>query len=76
MSPRLPRITAFELLRALKRDGWQQVRQHGSHLILKHPNKSGRVTIAMHSTRTVRLKTLESVLEQAELTADELRELL
>ena len=27
MSPKLPRITAFELLRALKRDGWQQVRQ-------------------------------------------------
>ena len=76
MSPKLPRITAFELLRALRRDGWQQTRQHGSHLILRHPIKPGRVTISMHSAGTVRLKTLESVMEQAGLTADDLRELL
>ena len=76
MSPKLPRVTAFELLRAPKRDGWQQERQRGSHLILKHPTKSGRVTISMHSAGTVRLKTLESVMEQAVLTADDLRELL
>lgn len=40
MSPRMPRITSADLMRALKRDGWQQVRQSGSHVILKHPDKS------------------------------------
>lgn len=76
MSPKLPRVTAVELLKALKHDGWLQVRQHGSHIILKHPIKQGRVTLAMHTKGTMRLKTLESVLEQAELTVDNLRELL
>jgi predicted RNA binding protein YcfA (HicA-like mRNA interferase family) len=76
MSPRMPRITAVELLRALRRDGWQQVRQHGSHIILKHPSKVGRVTVPMHRNKILRLQTLESIVEQAELTIDELLELL
>jgi predicted RNA binding protein YcfA (HicA-like mRNA interferase family) len=76
MSPKLPRITAAELRRALRRDGWEIVRQSGSHAILKHPKKSGRVTIPVHATTTIKVKTLETILEQAGLTADELRDLL
>ncbi len=76
MSPRLPRITALELLRALRRDGWQQVRQRGSHMILKHPTKTGRVVVPMHTNKILRLQTLESILDQAELTPNDLRRLL
>ncbi len=76
MSPRLPRITAVEVMRALKHDGWHQVRKRGSHIILRHPTKRGRVTVPMHTNETLRLKTLEAILEQAELTVDGLRELL
>ena len=76
MSPRLPRVTALELIRALKRDGWQRARQHGSHIILKHPVKTGRVVVPLHTNKILRLQTLESILEQAELTPDDLRELL
>ncbi len=76
MSPKLPRITAVELLRALRRDGWQQVRQSGSHVTLKHPKKAGHVTVPKHASVILKPKTLESILEQAGLTADNLRELL
>ncbi len=76
MSPKLPRITAAELRRALRRDGWEIVRQSGSHAILKHAKKSGRVTIPVHATATIKVKTLETILEQAGLTVDELRDLL
>lgn len=76
MSPKLPRITAAELLRALKRDGWHQVRQSGSHVTLVHPVKQGHVTVPKHVSVTLKLKTLSSILEQAGLTIDELRELL
>ena len=76
MGSRLPRITAVELLRALRRDGWQQVRQSGSHISLKHPIKRGTVTVPKHAHVILKLKTLETILEQAELTADALRELL
>lgn len=76
MSPKMPRITAFELMRALKHDGWERVRQNGSHMILKHPTKPGRVTVPMHTNKTLRLQTLESILEQANLTVHDLIELL
>ena len=76
MSPKLPRITSAQLRRALSRDGWEVVRQSGSHAILKHPKKPGRVTLPIHATVIIKLKTLESILEQAELTVEELQELL
>jgi predicted RNA binding protein YcfA (HicA-like mRNA interferase family) len=76
MGLRLPRVTAVELLRALRRDGWLQVRQHGSHVILKHPIKTGRVVVSMHTNKILRLQTLESILEEAELTPNALKEVL
>jgi predicted RNA binding protein YcfA (HicA-like mRNA interferase family) len=44
--------------------------------MLKHPHKPGHVTVPKHATVILKLKTLESILEQAGLTVDELRELL
>ena len=74
---RLPRITAAELVSALKRAGWHEVRQTGSHLHLAHPERSGEVlTVAMHAGRMVPLGTLNAILSQADLSADELRKLL
>ena len=44
---------------------------------LKHPNKpEARVVLPMHSREIIFVKTLASILEPAELTADELIELL
>jgi len=36
MSPRLPRVTAAEVIRVLERIGFVQVRQSGSHRIFKN----------------------------------------
>ena len=76
MSPKLPRITASELLRALRRDGWQRARQSGSHIMLKHPKKTGYVIVPMHMSVTLKPKTLATILKQADLTVDDLQELL
>lgn len=76
MSRRLPRITAADLLRALRRDGWVQHRQVGSHVQLKHLTKPGRVTVPHHAGIVLKPKTLMAALEQAGLTVDELRALL
>jgi predicted RNA binding protein YcfA (HicA-like mRNA interferase family) len=67
MGPRLPRITAVELLRALKRDGWQPIRQSGSHIILQHSTKLGRVAVPRHSHVIIKLKTLASICFQREV---------
>jgi predicted RNA binding protein YcfA (HicA-like mRNA interferase family) len=48
-------------------DGWQMVRQHGSHRQYKHQTKPGTVTIAGHPSVDAAPKTFKSVLEQAGL---------
>jgi predicted RNA binding protein YcfA (HicA-like mRNA interferase family) len=43
---------------------------------LVHPDKSGRVTVAFHPGAIIKPKILLSVLDQADLTVEELRKLL
>ncbi|HVC34182.1 MAG TPA: type II toxin-antitoxin system HicA family toxin [Chloroflexota bacterium] len=76
MSPKLPRITVRELLRALRRDGWEDARQRGSHVQFAHPSKTGLVTVPLHTGKTIPPKILASILEPAELSADDLVRLL
>ncbi len=73
---KLPRITARELVRALHRAGWYDDRQVGSHLTLMHPKRPGKVQVPMHVGEDLVPKTLQSALDQAGLTVDELRKLL
>ncbi|MDP2936308.1 MAG: type II toxin-antitoxin system HicA family toxin [Dehalococcoidia bacterium] len=77
MSPKLPRVTSHELVRALKRAGWEPIRQTGSHLHLARPDHPGHiVTVAVHPGHLVPLGTLKAVLDRAGLTGDDLRDLL
>ena len=77
MSKRLPRITASDTLKALKKDGWYSVRQKGAHVILKNDGEPGlRVVIPVHSGDILLPKTLASILDQAGLTVDEFTNLL
>jgi len=77
MSPKLPRITGVIVVRALRRAGWYLDHQRGSHVYLKHPDYTGRrVTVPVHSGETIKPKTLQAILEQAELSITEFQELL
>jgi predicted RNA binding protein YcfA (HicA-like mRNA interferase family) len=53
-----------ELIRALKKDGWYEVNQAGSHKQFKHPEKKGRVTVP-HPKRDIPKGTLKSIEIQA-----------
>ena len=75
MSEWLPRVTADQVLRALRRDGWYIEDQEGSHIALLHFRKKGAVTGPYHRGRTLRLETLNSILRQAGLTVAEVRRL-
>ena len=59
-------MTSKDLLKVLRKDGWLEVGQRGSHLSLKHPAKPGKVTLPMHST-DLPPGTLNSILKQAGL---------
>lgn len=77
MSPKLPRVTCTELVRALRRAGWQDLRQSGSHVHLTHPDRPGSlVTVAMHGSQPVPVGTLVAILRSTGLSADDLRKLL
>jgi predicted RNA binding protein YcfA (HicA-like mRNA interferase family) len=56
-----------DIMAVLRRDGWYQVVQRGSHRQFKHPVKKGRVTIAGHRNDGLAPGTLNSILEQAGL---------
>jgi predicted RNA binding protein YcfA (HicA-like mRNA interferase family) len=72
-----PRVTAEQILRALARDGWVEDRRSGSHVLLRHPTKPGRPNVPYHAGgRVLPPKTYRSIVREAGLTDDRLRELL
>ena len=52
------------ILAALLADGWREIRRRGSHVQLKHPTKSGLVTLP-HPKRDLPIGTLRSIEKQA-----------
>jgi predicted RNA binding protein YcfA (HicA-like mRNA interferase family) len=59
-------MTAKEVLKLLRNDGWFEYEQNGSHIQLKHPFKKGRVTVPSHRG-DLKKTTLHSILKQAGL---------
>ncbi len=76
MSTELHPLKPGQLLRALKKAGFYEHHQTGSHLQLKHPQRPElRVTLLMHA-REIKRSVLKSILKQADLTFAELKEYL
>jgi predicted RNA binding protein YcfA (HicA-like mRNA interferase family) len=57
-------VTSADIIRALKRDGWAEVRVRGSHHHFKHPTKLGIVTVP-HPKKDIPVGTLASIERQA-----------
>lgn len=72
----LPAVKAREVLSALQRAGFYVDHVTGSHYILRHPERSGRVTVPYHGARDIKRAVLKTILEQASLTEQEFLELL
>jgi predicted RNA binding protein YcfA (HicA-like mRNA interferase family) len=60
-------VKVRDVLWRLKRDGWQVIRQRGSHRQLAHPSKAGVVTVAGSASDDLHPKTAASILKQAGL---------
>jgi predicted RNA binding protein YcfA (HicA-like mRNA interferase family) len=56
-----------ELFRLLKKDGWFEVRQKGSHVILQHPERSEQLTVPYHSGKEVKKGLLVAILKQVNI---------
>ena len=69
---RLPTLTAKKLVAALKRAGFIENGQHGSHLYLWHSEKQIQTCVPIHG-KDVKRNLLKLILRQAELTEEEFR---
>jgi len=72
---RMPRVEGKDVAAALKRADFRVSHIRGSHHYFRRPG-GNLVCVPVHSGIIVDLKTLKSILEQAELTIDDLIELL
>jgi predicted RNA binding protein YcfA (HicA-like mRNA interferase family) len=70
LTPRLPSVSARELIRALERAGFQVQRQKGSHATLRHP-ETRRVTVVPVHAGDVKRPLLKMIIAQSGLTEDE-----
>jgi len=71
--PELPAVKPRKVIRALEKAGFAKIRTRGSHIQMKKGNRL--VTVPFHK-RDLNKSTLASILRQAHISADDLKELL
>jgi predicted RNA binding protein YcfA (HicA-like mRNA interferase family) len=75
MSEKLPRVNASEIIKVLEKCGFIMTRQSGSHKIYKN-SEGRRATVPFHSGKTLHPKVLKSILNEADLSVEELKKYL
>jgi len=73
--PKLPIIKAREFIRAIRKLGFVEFHQVGSHIQFKHED-GRRVTIAVHKGKDMKKKTLRGIIEDLELSVEEFIKIL
>ena len=71
--PKFPVLKSKEIIRVLKKVGYEEIRTVGSHIHFKRGNNL--VTVPFHNT-DLKIKTLKSIISQAGITVGELKNLL
>jgi predicted RNA binding protein YcfA (HicA-like mRNA interferase family) len=73
---KLPSLTARKVVRALKKAGFAEDRQRGSHLVLMQPQTKARTVVPMHAGRTLQEPLLRAILRDANLSIEEFLDLV
>ena len=69
--PKLRRVSGEEVVQRLKKLGFQRVRQHGSHVVLKKHTDKGVIGCVVPLHRELAIGTLRGILKQTRLTVEE-----
>ena len=59
----LPALTSRKVIKALKKSGFAEDRQKGSHLILINSGTNKRVVVPVHPGKTIKKPLLQSIIE-------------
>lgn len=76
MSPKTPSINGQQLVRVLQKIGFVIKRQKGSHVQLFRESDRRFTTIPVHGKKDIPIGTLKAILKDAEISSEELNELL
>jgi len=77
MAGNLPSLSPVKVVKALKKAGFVEVRQKGSHLILFNDSTGRRVTIPMHKGKDIKKPLLRKIIEvEALMSLEDFLELL
>ncbi|MCA2683600.1 MAG: type II toxin-antitoxin system HicA family toxin [Microcystis sp.] len=69
--PKLPRISSREAIRSLERLGFEEVRQTGSHVVMKKETEEGKIGCVVPVHQELKVGTLSGILKQAQVTVEE-----
>jgi predicted RNA binding protein YcfA (HicA-like mRNA interferase family) len=69
--PDLPHLSGREIIRALERLGYVQVRQRGSHVVMKKSIPEGSIGCVVPVHNEVATGTLRSILKQAKVSPEQ-----
>lgn len=75
MTPRLPRLTAAQVIHVLEKLEFRLARQSGSHKIYKSAIGK-RVTVPFHAAKVLHPKVLKSIITDTGVTVEEFKRLL
>ena len=72
--PNLRTVSGAEVIKALERLGFKQVRQRGSHVVLRKDTREGAVGCAVPMHKELKIGTLRGILRQAKVQPEEFLE--
>ena len=67
--PSLPNLSGRDVVKAFGRDGWENVRQRGSHVVMVKEGSMATLSVPDH--KEVAKGTLRSLIRASGLTVDE-----
>jgi predicted RNA binding protein YcfA (HicA-like mRNA interferase family) len=74
--PNLRTVSGVETIKALERLGFRQVRQRGSHIVLRKDSVRGSVGCTVPLHKELKIGTLRGILRQAKVEPEEFLKVL
>jgi len=66
-------VSGKDLIKVLKKHGWQLLRVHGSHHVLGKPGSVVRLSVPLHGNAPLKIGLLKHLLKMAGLTEIDLK---
>ena len=63
--PKLGTFSGAEVCAILAAEGFRQVRQRGSHVVMQRQGSSGSITVPVPDHREIRIGTLQAIIRQS-----------